>query len=252
MQLWQALILALYYGIFSSKCFILFIGPQMYGSVIGLFVGIIMGDVSKGIAVGAAIHTIYLGVVEYGGTVPSDQFLACIIAIPLAIATGMDVETAVALAATFGAIGVAFDTVWKTINTSVWSPYIDRCVEKNNYKGIARGAGLYPILTSLVLRGPIIFVLLYFGTDTINWLVNNLPEAFMHGLSVMGAILPAMGFAIFISIMGRPIQIPYFIAGFFTMQLFNIPVIGCAVFGFFLAFLSVVWVDPEFTGGGAK
>lgn len=252
MELWQALILALYYGFFSTKCLILLIGPQMYGSIIGLFVGIIMGDVSKGVAIGAAIHTIYLGVVQYGGTVPSDQFLACIIAIPLAIATGLDTETAVALAATFGALGVAFDTIWKTINTSVWSPYVDRCVEKSDYRGISWGAGLFPILTSVLLRSPIIFALLYFGTDTINWLVNHLPQQLLHGLSVMGAILPAMGFGIFISIIGRPIQIPFFICGFFVMKLLGLPVIGCAVFGFFLAYLSIVWVDSEFVKGGGN
>ena len=249
MALWQAALLALYYGVCSTKCLILLIGPQMYGSVIGLFVGLIMGDVTKGIAVGAAIHTIYLGVVQYGGTVPSDQFLACIIAIPLAIATGLDTETAVALAATFGAIGVAFDTLWKTINTSVWSPYVDRCVEKNDYRGILLGSGLFPILTSVLLRGPVVFAILYFGADTVSWLVNNLPDKLLHGLAVMGAILPAMGCGIFISLIGRPIQIPYFLAGFFVMKFFNLPVIGCAIFGFFLAYLSIVWVDPKFAGG---
>lgn len=250
MELWQALILALYYGLFSTKCLILLIGPQMYGSIIGLFVGLIMGDASKGIAIGAAIHTIYLGVVQYGGTVPSDQFLACIIAIPLAMSAGLDTNTAVALAATFGALGVAFDTIWKTINTSVWSPYIDKCVEKLDYKGILRGAGLFPILTSIVLRAPIVFLLLYFGADTVGWLVDNLPQKLLHGFSVMGSILPAMGFGIFINILGRPIQIPFFICGFFVMKLLNLPVLGCAVFGFFLAYLSVVWVDPDFVGGG--
>ena len=250
MELWQALILALYYGFFATKILILIIGPQMYGSIIGLFVGIIMGDVSKGVAIGAAIHTMYLGVVNYGGTLPSDQLLACIVAIPLAISTGLDTETAVALAATFGALGVAFDTIWKTLNTSVWSPYVDKCVANNNYKGIVRGSGIFPLLTSIVLRAPIIFALLYFGSDTVNWLVNNLPATLLHGLSVMGSILPAMGFGIFISIIGRPIQIPYFICGFFVMQLFGIPIIGCAVFGFFLAFLSIVWVDSKFAIGG--
>lgn len=250
MELWQALILALYYGFYSTKFLILLIGPQMYGSIIGLFVGIIMGDASKGVAIGAAIHTIYLGVVQYGGTVPSDQFLACIIAIPLAMAAGLDTETAVALAATFGALGVAFDTIWKTINTAVWSPYIDKCVEKLNYRGISLGAGLFPILTSILIRGPIVFLLLYFGADTVSWLVNNLPQQLINGFSIMGAILPAMGFGIFISIMGRPIQIPFFICGFFVMQLLNIPIIGCAIFGFFLAYLSLVWGDPDFIEGG--
>ena len=249
MAIWQALILALYYGFSSTKWLILLIGPQLYGSVIGLLVGLVMGDPSKGVAIGAAIHTMYLGVVTFGGTLPTDQFLACIVAIPLAITSGMDTETAVALAATFGALGVAFDTIFKTINTSVWSPYVDRCVEKLNYRGIYMGSGWFPIFTSILLRGPIVFCLLYFGADTVSWLVQNLPETFLHGLANMGAILPAMGFAIYVKIMGSPLQIPFFICGFFIMKMLNLPVIGVAVLGFFLAYLSIVWVDPEFAGG---
>ena len=71
----------------------------------------------------------------------------------------------------------------------------------------------------------------------------------LDGFGVAANILPAMGFGIFISLIGRPIQIPYFLAGFFVMKFFNLPVIGCAIFGFFLAYLSIVWVDPKFAGG---
>ena len=249
MAIWQAALIALYYGFFSTKALILLIGPQMYGSIIGLVIGIIMGDVTKGILIGAAIHMVYLGVVTYGGTMPQDQFLACVIAIPLAITTGMETGHAITVATAFGALGVAFDTIWKTINTSVWGPYVDRCVEKLDYKGIARGSGLFPILTSIAIRGPIVFLILYLGTDAVTWLLANLPDLLLHGFLVMGNILPAMGFAIFITLIGKPIQIPFFLVGFFVMRFFEIPIIGAAIFGFFLAFLSIVWVDPKFTKG---
>ncbi|MDL2220267.1 PTS sugar transporter subunit IIC [Eubacteriales bacterium OttesenSCG-928-N14] len=250
MALWQALVLALYYGICSTKVLILFIGPQLYGSIIGLFVGIVMGDASKGVMIGAAIHTIYLGVVLYGGTMPSDQFLACIIAIPIAIYTGMATEAAVAMAAAFGALGVLFDTLWKTINTSVWTPMVDRACESLSFGTIQRASLWYSIGANVLIRGPIVFMILYLGADAVNWLMSNMPQWLVQGLINMGSILPAMGFAIFISIIGKPMQIPYFIVGFYVMKFFNIPIIGAAIFGFFLAFLSIVWVDPQFTKKG--
>ncbi len=252
MTVLQAALIALYYGFYSAKPLILFIGPNVFGSIVGLFLGIIMGNPSMGVAVGAAIHTMYLGVVMYGGTLPSDQLLACCIAVPLAISAGLDTETAVALAAPFGAVGVGFQTIWMTINTSVWSPYIDKCCEKNNYLGIRLGAFVYPVLTSIVLRSPIIFLILFKGTDAVVWLVNNLPQTILHGFEIMGKILPAMGFGIFLYIMGSPIQIPFFIAGFFAMKCFNLPIIAQAVFGFILAYLSLVWGDPDFLKKGDR
>ncbi|OJG78809.1 hypothetical protein RV10_GL001295 [Enterococcus pallens] len=224
----------------------LIMGPSGMPAVIGLFIGIIMGDPAKAVMIGAMIQVMYLGVVHYGGTMPVDQFFASIIAIPISISTGMDDKQALALAAAFGALGVAIDTIWKTLNTSAWGPYVDRACEKLQYGKISRGSTLFPILTRILLSTPIIFLILYVGTDAVNWLMDNLPQWLLIGFSNMGAIIPAMGFAMFITILGRPLQIPFFIIGFYIMRFGDIPIIGMAVFGAFLAFLSVLWGDPDF------
>lgn len=246
-----ALVLALYYGFWSTYPFILLMGPANMGAVIGLIIGLIMGDPAKGVTVGALIQVMYMGVVGYGGVLPVDQFFACIIAIPLCIASGMDNDTAVALSAAFGALGVAFDTVWKTINTSVWGPYIDKACEKNEYGKIARGAGLYPILTKMVICTPIIFLLLYLGSGAVNWLLDNLPDWLLTGFSNTGAILPAMGFAMFLSSIGKKSQVPYYIVGFYFMRFFDVPIIGMAIFGAFLAFLNMQHADNSGEGEAA-
>lgn len=236
-----ALILALYYGFWSTYPFMILMGPAGMGAIIGLIIGLIMGDPATGVTIGALIQTMYMGVVGYGGVLPVDQFFACIIAIPLAISSGMDNDTAIALASAFGALGVAFDTLWKTINTSVWGPYIDRACEKLQYGKIARGAGLYPILTRIAISSPVIFILLYVGSTAVEWLLNNLPQWLLTGFSNMGVILPAMGFAMFMNSIGKKSQIPYFIVGFYVMLFFDIPIIGMAIFGAFLAYLNLIW-----------
>lgn len=241
-----ALILALYYGFCSCYPFMILMGPAGMGSVIGLIIGLIMGDLKTAITIGATIEVMYMGVVGYGGVLPVDQFFACIIAIPMAIATGMSTEQAIALASAFGALGVAIDTIWKTINTSVWGPYIDRACEALKFGHIARGSGLYPILTRMAISCPIIFFLLYMGTDAVNWLLNNLPEWLLTGFTNMGTILPAMGFAMFLTSIGKKMQIPFYIVGFYVMRFFDIPIIGMAIFGAFIAFLNLYWGDSEF------
>lgn len=246
-MLWiTALLLALYYGFFSSHPMMLIMGPSGMPAVIGLIIGLIMGDPSKGVLIGALIQVMYLGVVHYGGTMPVDQFFASIIAIPIAIQTGMSDTQALALAAAFGALGVLIDTLWKTINTSGWGPYVDRACETLSFKKIEWGSTWLPILTRILLSAPIIFIILYFGTDAVNWMMQNFPQWLLTGFSNMGRIIPAMGFAMFITILGKPLQIPFFIIGFFIMIFGNLPIIGMAIFGLALAYVSVLWGDPEF------
>lgn len=58
--------------------------------VLGVFIGLVFGDVQAGLLYGATIQLMYMGGIEAGGNIPSDQGLAACIAIPAAIAGGMD------------------------------------------------------------------------------------------------------------------------------------------------------------------
>ena len=55
-----ALLIALYYGFYASQPLILLMGPSNFGAVIGLIIGIIMGDVPKAVMIGALIQTMYM------------------------------------------------------------------------------------------------------------------------------------------------------------------------------------------------
>ena len=75
---------------------------------VGLAVGLLYGDVSKGMMIGAAVQLVYLGVTSTpGGNVPSDPALASCVAIPIALQTGMDPKLAVALAVLKAALALA-------------------------------------------------------------------------------------------------------------------------------------------------
>lgn len=72
--------------------------------VLGVIIGLVYGDVAKGLMYGATIQLMYMGGIEAGGNIPSDQGLASCIAIPAAIATNLDPAAAVALAVPFGVL----------------------------------------------------------------------------------------------------------------------------------------------------
>ena len=65
-----------------------FFSPVVTGFVLGL----ILGDVSTGLILGATIQLIYIGIIGAGGNWPADECMATLICVPLAIRTGMSIE----------------------------------------------------------------------------------------------------------------------------------------------------------------
>ena len=93
--------------------------------VLGFILGMLYGDVSTGLIIGANIQLVYLGIIATGGNIPADQTLAGVIAIPIALQLGMDANTAVGLAVPFGILGVFLDQIRRTSN-SIWVQKADK------------------------------------------------------------------------------------------------------------------------------
>ena len=60
-----------------------------------------------------------------------------------------------------------------------------------------------------------VFVMLIFGEDIVNTLVENMPEWLTGGLSVAGGLLPAVGIAILLRYLPVKKYISYLLIGFF-------------------------------------
>ena len=66
-----------------------------------------------------------------------------------------------------------------------------------------------------------------------------MPDWLNNGLSVVGGMLPALGFTMAISIIGGRELLPFFVIGFFLMKVANLPLVLMAVFAACLAFLHM-------------
>src|SRR5690606_22850121 len=96
MGLTEALLIAAWAGI-SGNYFMDYLGFAR-PVVSGLVIGLILGDVTTGVILGATIEAIFLGVFTVGAALAPDYNLAGIIGVSLGLASGYGVETAVALA----------------------------------------------------------------------------------------------------------------------------------------------------------
>lgn len=207
--------------------------------VVGFVLGLIYGQVSQGLLIGAMIQLIYLGVIATGGNVPADQALAATIAIPIALQTGMTAEAAVGIAVPFGVLGVFMDQIRRTSN-SIWVRWADNYAEKGDRKGIFKCAVIYPAIFAFCLRFIPVFCINLVGADAVSWLMDVLPDWVITGFTVAGGLLPALGFAIIIITIGRKDLFPYFFIGFFAVAYLGIGTMAAAVFGACIASLVMI------------
>lgn len=213
--------------------------------IIGAVFGLIAGDLETGLMAGGSIEMVYLGMVAAGGNIPSDRCFAGLIAVPIALQTGVTPEVAVSIAVPLGVLGVFVNNVRRTVN-AVFVHWADKAADKGDIKAVWRCATICPLAFGFVLRFPLMFVINYFGADFVVNMLDIMPDWLLTGFNVMGGMLPALGFATTIFMIGKMKYLPLFIIGYFLVQYLHIPTMAAAIFGICLAFLVV------FTGDDAK
>lgn len=206
--------------------------PIFYGFILGL----IYGDLEKGLIIGATIQLIYIGIIFTGGNMPSDQSLAGIIAIPIALQTGIDTEVAVGIAVPFGILGILLDQI-RRITNSYWISKAEKYAEQMNTRKIFHCALTYPTITVFLITFIPVFVITLLGANAVTNVMDAIPQGLIDGFSVAGGVLPALGFAIILLIIGKRDIMAYFFIGFFAVAYLEIDVMGAAAFGFAIAAL---------------
>lgn len=210
---------------------------------ISLFIGLILGNVPDAVMIGASIQVIYLGLIPAGGNMPADEAIAACIAVPIALKTGMNPQLAVALAIPFGVMGLFLDQVRRTVN-AFFVHMADKYAEQCNTRGIFLAATVYPALFQIPLRVTPVALAYLYGPDAVNAFMKTVPVWLLHGLEIMGGVLPGLGFAMTIMVIGRRNLLPYFIAGFFLVKYSNMNIMAAAIFGTCMAFIHIV-LQPE-------
>lgn len=212
--------------------------------VLGVFIGLIFGDVKAGLLYGATIQLMYMGGIEAGGNIPSDIGLASCIAIPAAIVGNLDTGTAVALAVPFGVLGVLINNVRRTIN-SVYNVKADAYIEKGEYDKASKFCFIVPWLTNGVLYFTPVFLSTWLGTEYVQRFIEIIPQWLMSGLTNAGNMLPALGFALTLVVMGKQKYLPFFVLGFFLYSILGFSMLTGAVLAVCIAMIVAMFVQED-------
>lgn len=212
---WQILLLTLYAG------YQILDELQVYSSAsapvfAGLITGLIMGDLKTGLLIGGSMQLTILGVGTFGGASRIDANSGTILATAFSVSLGMNPEQAIAtLAVPVASLMVQLDILARFTNT-FFAHRIDKNVKDMNYKAIERNFLLGALPWALSRMVPV-FLALAFGGGLVQNLVGVLNGDLKwlgDGLSVAGAVLPAVGFAILLRYLPVKKHLPYLVLGF--------------------------------------
>lgn len=243
MELYQAILIGLVYY-FGNSSFNASLGLYTTSRplVLGLIVGLIMGDLGTGIEMGIKIQLIYMGFMSTGGSQPSDPVIAglagtafAIVFYPTQGAAALDAGLAVAVAA--GAIGNLI-----RIGRMTWNTIFVQPAKKAIAAGDMKGMFLWHIIVPqsivfLVTAVPLTLFLMSLGDSTVVNFFNQIVTLTSKPLTVIGALLPTVGIAITLMAIGKKHTIPFFFVGFVLSQYLKLDIIAITVLAIMTAYL---------------
>jgi len=222
--------------------------------IAGFVAGLLIGDVVTGAVVGASTQLISLGLVPIGGAVPPDFAVVAVVAL-LLVKGGVDIGAAVLAAIPAGILSMYLDIFGRTLNVSIIRK-ADLLVEEGRFDDITKWhfSGLL-VLGSM--RFIAYFVSVYitasFGADALKAFLDALPSWALGGLSVAGAVLPALGLGILISFLNAEkrllsLLVPFLIVALIAFDyMFSFVLISAGIYAWHM--LSKV---RESTNSGEK
>ncbi|MDK7362611.1 PTS mannose/fructose/sorbose/N-acetylgalactosamine transporter subunit IIC [Lactobacillus iners] len=236
MAWWQIILITLYSGVQILDELQIWSGLNTPIGA-GFIVGLIMGNIPVGLFIGASMQLMILGVGTFGGASRIDATIGTVLATAFSISIhGMSPQVAISsIAVPVATIMIQLDILARFTNT-YFAHRIDHDIETFNYKGIERNYLLGALPWALSRAIPV-FLALAFGRGLVQAIANALNGSWAwlgNGLSLAGATLPAVGFAILLRYLPVKKHVAYLILGFtittlFSVIFFNVQSLGTGI-----------------------
>lgn len=237
--LWQAVLIALVAVLTELDGNIFGENKMREPIVTGFLVGLILGDVQKGLMLGAQMQLMWMGATAIGPTAGLDIGTGGTVGAAVAISTGTGLESAIMF-------GVPVSVIMQFVNTLIMAAYSGVMLEADkaiDQLKLGKLAGLHwlCVFISALKTFTLIFMLMFLGGDLIDAIVSGLPAWASNGLNGIAALLPCLGFALLMSIIMDGSLWAYFILGFVPAAFvgFDLNMVGMAAIA--VAIALIIW-----------
>ena len=142
-------------------------------------IGLILGDLPTGLAIGASLELLFMGNISIGAYLPPDEKVGSILACAFAITLGKGTEAALALAMPIATLSLAISNVINGVMPIIVDK-ADVCASKGNLKSIYAAhwaIGLIGLAKNVLLVG----LAYYLGAGAVQNLLDWIPAFIMDG-----------------------------------------------------------------------
>jgi PTS system mannose-specific IID component len=212
--------------------------------VLGPLVGLVLGDLTQGVIIGATLELIFMGNIKVGAAIPPDVVTGGVLGTAFAIISGKGPAIALAIAVPVSIVAEMMISGLFVLR-SVLNKKFDQYAADGDYKKIQRLHIVSGLIRPL-LMGVIILLALQLGAGAMKSFLDMIPAWVQTGLQVAGNMLPALGFALLMNLMFNKKVAPYFFLGFVLATYLKLPMIAIGGLGVIIA-LIVTQVTPKET-----
>lgn len=214
----------------------------------GLLCGLIFGDIQTGLSLGITLQLVYMGVFAVGGAGSMDIGAISYPCIALALASGLDEGTAVALAASIAALSSHVTNVARFSNVFFNKGFI-RGVETGNRTLWNLHYNVFPQIIFFIAKAVPCFLLIYFGAPVVESLMNALPETLLYALGRFSKIMPAIGMGMLLKyIVNDKWSFAFFVFGFALFSFMGLNYLNIAIVAVIVGYMyyrtSVMKPEP--------
>ena len=162
--------------------------------VMGPLVGLVLGDVNAGLAVGATLELAFMGNVTIGAALPPEITAGGILGTALAIVSGNGTEAALALALPIATVALLIKNTYYLTARSWFLHKSDKYAAEGNAAGVD-AMHMISFLSYDIVMSLVIAICFYCGSDAVQGFLAIIPAFIIRGISVAAGVLPALGFA---------------------------------------------------------
>lgn len=199
--------------------------------IAGTVAGLILGDVTLGMTIGATMELAALGVYTYGGATIPDFTTGAIVGTALAHATGGGFSHQVAFGLALGIPAAvllsALDPIGRFLPT-FWIHRADVAAIQGRTRELTVLHWTAFIPWAAVRVVPTFLGVYYSGS--VGQLEKSIPAWFTNGMTLVGAILPAVGFAMLLKLLPVARYWYMLLIGYVLFAYMHVSVLGVALF----------------------
>ena len=213
-------------------------------------IGLVTGNLEAGIILGGSLQMIALGWANIGAAVAPDAALAAVASAIILVQGGQGVKgvgPAIAIAIPLAVAGLFLTMIVRTISTAIVH-IMDAEAKKGNWRMINLWQWIAVCLQGLRIAIPAALLLAIPSHYVQSWLAA-MPSWLSEGMTIGGAMVVAVGYAMVINMMASKEVWPFFAIGFALAAVKDLTLIALGAIGLSLA---LMYLALEAKGGSGS